>query len=152
MSAFLFGVPGKLKTLLDRLTATRAGYLDRIDATVSSRAPASTALDSSVWTGTKAGYLDAAVTSRLGSIKAIYKGTISVTTSGSSPTAGGGTATITAVVDAKTLIFNLGVNDGQNSTPWCRVELTNTTTVTAYVKANSTAGTFTVGYMVVEFN
>lgn len=53
MIDFLAGVPGKLKTLLDRLsatwaakvdtlhdtrlTATRAGYLDRLDATVTSR-------------------------------------------------------------------------------------------------------------------
>jgi len=29
--SFLVGVPGKLKTLLDRLTATRAGFLDYID-------------------------------------------------------------------------------------------------------------------------
>ena len=34
-AAFLLGVPGKLKTLLDRLTVTRAGYLD---AAISTRA------------------------------------------------------------------------------------------------------------------
>lgn len=37
MVDYLLGVPGKLKTLLDRLTATRAGYLD---ASISSRASA----------------------------------------------------------------------------------------------------------------
>jgi hypothetical protein len=30
--SFLVGVPGKLKTLLDRLTAVRAGFLDYIDS------------------------------------------------------------------------------------------------------------------------
>lgn len=43
MLPVLLGVPGKLKTLIDRLTATRAGYLDNLtdlDTTVSSRAPA----------------------------------------------------------------------------------------------------------------
>lgn len=54
----LMGIPGKLKTLLDRLTATRAGYLDNLDATVSSRAPSSTALSTSNWTAARAGYLD----------------------------------------------------------------------------------------------
>lgn len=49
---------GKIKTLLDRLTAARAAYLD---AAISSRAPSSTALSTATWTGTKAGYLDQAV-------------------------------------------------------------------------------------------
>ena len=52
MSGFLLGVPGRLKTLLDRLTAGRAANLDqitstrmaRMDTTISSRAP-STATD-----------------------------------------------------------------------------------------------------------
>ncbi len=38
--------------------------LANLDATMTSRAPASTALSTSVWTSTKAGYLDAAITSR----------------------------------------------------------------------------------------
>jgi len=42
MFAMLAGVPGKLKTLLDRLTATRAGLLDNLNATVSSRMPGTT--------------------------------------------------------------------------------------------------------------
>jgi len=37
----LVGLGAQVKTLLDRLTSTRAGYLDRLDATVSSRASAS---------------------------------------------------------------------------------------------------------------
>lgn len=58
MWTMLAGVPGKLKTLLDRLTAARAGYLDRLDATISSRAAASTALSNATWTNTRAGKLD----------------------------------------------------------------------------------------------
>lgn len=65
MSAFLLGVPGKLKTLIDRLTSTRAGNLDNLDAAITTRAPSATALSSATWTGTKAGYLDAAISSRL---------------------------------------------------------------------------------------
>lgn len=47
-----------LQTLSARLTSTRADNLDNLDATVSSRAPASTALSTSTWTSTRAGKLD----------------------------------------------------------------------------------------------
>lgn len=55
---FLAGLPSKLKVLVDRLTSARAANLDNLNATVSSRAPASTALSNAVWTDTRAGKLD----------------------------------------------------------------------------------------------
>ena len=58
MWTMLAGVPGKLKTMLDRLTSTRAANLDNLNATISSRAAASTALSNAVWTDTRAGKLD----------------------------------------------------------------------------------------------
>lgn len=72
MSLFLAGVPGKLAKLVTRLapsgyaqtlTDARVSALDKLDATVDSRAPKSTALSSAMWTDTKAGYLDAAISS-----------------------------------------------------------------------------------------
>jgi len=72
MSLFLAGVPGKLAKLVTRLapsgyaqtlTDARVSALDNLNATVSSRAPSSTALSSAMWTDTKAGYLDAAISS-----------------------------------------------------------------------------------------
>jgi len=54
----LMGLPGKVKTLLDRLTATRAGNLDNLNTPVSSRAAAATALSTANWTNTRAGNLD----------------------------------------------------------------------------------------------
>lgn len=42
MIPMLLGLASKINTLLDRLTATRAGYLDNLDATVTSRASAAT--------------------------------------------------------------------------------------------------------------
>lgn len=67
MSGLLAGLPGQLKTLLDRLTSTRAAKLDNADAQVSLIAPASTAVSDTDYTPTRAGYLDrinATVTSR----------------------------------------------------------------------------------------
>lgn len=58
MWTMLAGVPGKLKTLIDRLTATRAANLDNLNATVSSRAAASTALSNAVWSDARAAKLD----------------------------------------------------------------------------------------------
>lgn len=58
MWTMLAGVPGKLKTLIDRLTATRAANLDKLDANITTRAPASTALTNAVWTDARAGKLD----------------------------------------------------------------------------------------------
>lgn len=58
MWTMLAGVPGKLKTLIDRLTATRAANLDKLDANITTRAPASTALSNAVWSDARAGKLD----------------------------------------------------------------------------------------------
>jgi len=49
----LVGLGSQVKALLDRLTSTRAGYLDRLDATISSRASASN------WTAALASQLSA---------------------------------------------------------------------------------------------
>lgn len=58
MFAILASVPGKLKTLLDRLTSTRAANLDNLNATITSRAASSTALSNTTWTDARAGKLD----------------------------------------------------------------------------------------------
>ena len=72
MSLFLAGVPGKLAKLVTRLapsgytqtlTDARLSKIDYLDVSVDSRAPKSTALSSAMWTDTKAGYLDAAISS-----------------------------------------------------------------------------------------
>lgn len=44
------GTGGKLKALADRLTAPRAAALDYLDAAVSTRAPAATAVSNAIWT------------------------------------------------------------------------------------------------------
>lgn len=60
-------IQGYVDDLESRLTAARAGYLDllntNLDAAISTRAAAATALSSATWTNTKAGYIDAAISS-----------------------------------------------------------------------------------------
>lgn len=60
MIEVLLGLPAKVKTLVDRLTSTRATNLDNLDAAVSTRSAASTALSNVVWTDARAGKLDTA--------------------------------------------------------------------------------------------
>ena len=81
----LLGLPGRIKILIDRITSTRASNLDNLDGAVSSRAPASTALSSSVWTGTKAGYVDTAMSGRASqsSVDALPQGIINSVQRGS---------------------------------------------------------------------
>jgi len=79
-SIYLLGIPNKLKTLLDRWTSTRAGYLDTIYSRVTgSVALASTALSTATWTNTRAGKLDnlnATISSRLATaINSVQNGT-----------------------------------------------------------------------------
>jgi len=58
MMPALAGLPGKIKTLIDRLTSTRATNLDNLDAAITSRAVASTALSNATWTNALAAELD----------------------------------------------------------------------------------------------
>jgi hypothetical protein len=147
MIGALMGVPGKLKTLLDRLTATRAGYLDNLDAAISTRASAS------VWTSglaTELGGLDTAIAaiplSVINSIQAI-----SITMSSASSA----TQTITGVVVAKSVVVFTGFSCDATAASanfhhvMSKLALTNTTTVTA--SRNGSTGTVIVNGFVVEF-
>lgn len=146
MIDFLLGVPGKLKTISDYLTtywtSARAGKVDNLDAAISTRASAASL-------SAAAAYLDATVSSRQSSIKAIQRGTIVI--SGGSASA---TATITSVVTSKTELRYLGSLarwDGTNATSTPMIVLTNSTTITAsrpYTDANSA----TVSWELTEYN
>lgn len=147
MIDFLLGVPGKLKAISDYLTTnwttTRAAKLDYLTANV---AVASTALDSTVWTSTKAGYVDAAISGRLGSIKTLNRGQITIASGTAS-----NTATITAVNTAKSICLFGGARGNATAGYIGTVELTNSTTVTAQ-RVGSPAADLVVGYTIVEFN
>lgn len=144
-------IAGDLDALEGRLTTNRVTRLDQLDAAISSRAPASTALENTTWTAGRAiklDQLDAAMSSRLGAIKAVYRGTIVLndySTSGSA--ALGGTVNL-----SKTLLFMLGSEVGLAgdtvSNAAVRLSL-NTTSVTA--SRRSSGAYISVGYQVVEF-
>lgn len=91
-----------------------------------------------------------------GNLKAIYRGTISVVIANGT-VYGTNTATITSVDTTKSLITYLGVISSQQAaffTAEGRIELTNATTITAYVALSHSAGaeyTGLVGYQVVEY-
>lgn len=53
----LRGLPGQIATLLARLTSGRASALDHLDADISTRAPASSAVSSATWTSALAAFL-----------------------------------------------------------------------------------------------
>lgn len=64
MVGLILSIFAKIKDLLDRLTVARANKLDNLNTTLSSRAPASTAVSSNIWTNTKAGHLNTSLSSR----------------------------------------------------------------------------------------
>lgn len=114
MWTMLAGVPGKLKTLLDRLTATRAALLDNLNATVSSRAPAATALSNAVWTDARAGKIDLIAPA----LRSLQGGYLNSTTlnSGSGEDVRFVDVTISAVDTAKSLcLFEGGGGTGTGS-------------------------------------
>jgi hypothetical protein len=151
MMPVLLGVPGKLKTLLDRLTATRAGYLDKLNITGNVASSAEVAKASS-WTSALATELDglapsiaAIPTTPINAITAI---SIAITAGNAT-----GTQTITAVNLAKSIVILTGSIQTSGTAAIqnfaVHLVLTNTTTVTAtrYVTTEACA---VRGY-VVEF-
>lgn len=128
----------------------------RIDAAISSRAAAATAVSNADYTAARAALLDAAITGRLGKINSIQEGTVQVAADVST-----GTATITSVAVARSILLRLGEAAGTSgagsvtkndlSQAQCRLSLTNATTVTATRLTSLTSVSDVVGFMVVEF-
>lgn len=152
MMELLAGVPGKLKALADRLTAARAANLDRLDADVSTRAPASSALSRMVWTDAKAALLDnlGNLTSAPSRIKTIQRGTIYIP--------GGNTfSTVSlpiAVNPNKAVVSHLGSesigNNISNFNVGSRLELVGPNQVRGWSGGGTNA--ITIGYQIVEYD
>ncbi len=142
MMPALLAIPAKLATLLSRLTAARAGYLDRLDATISSRSTLTQAQAASgVW---------AAATRTLtsgNSIKSVQRGTLQIVY----PNVTASVA-ITAVTIGKAFIV------ASYAGPWdtdatSRVRLSLGATAVTGTRYSATVGTNSsiVSFEVVEF-
>ena len=85
-----------------------------------------------------------------GGIKLIQRGTITLSPGGGNAS---GTATITAVDTAKTIISSLGASADSSGSyaGFLRVALTNSTTVTMYYIGAGIGATMTAGFQVVEY-
>ena len=147
----LLGLPYKIKVLLDRLTPDRAAKLDNVNDTITSRAPASSAVSNAVLTDARVGLLDNLVNLANAPvrIKSIQRGIIDI--------AGGQTfssASLGTLVDPdKALVFNLGAasvgNNISNFNVGCRVQLVDGDTVRGWSGGGTNA--IVIGYQIVEF-
>lgn len=139
-----------LSDLLGRITPARADKLDQLDAAMSTRAPAGSAVSNAVLTDARIGLLDNLVNLANAPvrIKSIQRGTINVS-GGSSFSS---ITLATAVDPTKSIVFNLGSasvgNNISNFNIGGRVELVNGTTVRAWSGGGTNA--IDIGYQIVE--
>lgn len=165
MSTFLLGVPGKLKTLLDRLTAARANKLDFLTKSLDELAAADTALLRTTWTDTRAGRIDTNVASRAAPadvnaardaiLAALGDGSVKVIKSIQQVLMGSGDATINAVDTAKAMIV-CPAAAGFTSSSSVNIDsgnyyLSNSTTVSIRTYMSTTGSPPSVYIFVVEF-
>lgn len=139
----LMGLPGKLKTVLDRLTSGRAANLDNLDAAISTRAAAATALSNATWS-------DGLATSLASALKLDRAEILTISGSGTGGTVVTANLTITAVTLGKCFLVPLGsvVVQGHNSyAAGFSLALTSTTNVQLVFKMPNTGSqgfTFTL--------
>lgn len=141
-------VGGRLKKLLDRLTTTRAANLDKLDANISTRAAASTALSNATWSDARAAYLDIINTGAIsGLVKSVQIVTVTMAGGSSASTA------VTAVDTAKTIVLECSrehsgtsVSDGVQLL--ARHRLTSATNLSS--TRNGTSGTLTCQVALIE--
>lgn len=161
MIGFIASILGKVNALRAAYTDARAGYLDRLDASITTRAAASTAVSNADLTATriaKLDNLDALISSRLSTvINSIQYGYYPRSIS-----AGGtytGTVTITAVNTAKSVLIPLGVTgltggSGSNGCDamGCTLNSSTQVGVTIYVSSDHQWNADVRGnFVVVEF-
>lgn len=140
MLAVLLSLPGRVKTILDRLTSTRAANLDKLDVNISTRAAASSALSNAVWTDAKAVLLDnlsniAAPPDRLKS-RAHYEVVVSGTGAVSS------FQTIPSVFTTKTRLIFLGCWSPSGGTCSGGIKLAGATSVACFGNTSSSGMTW----------
>ena len=160
----LASVFAKLNSLIATLgdhvaawTAARAAKMDNLDAKISTRAPASTALSTAQWTNTRAGYLDklnsgVPITSMPSVIKSVQRGIITIPANSKEASA---TLTQSVNLNKAVVLYGGSIDDGTISagTPglWdARLVLTTSHEVTV-TRAYASSYTATVSYQVLGF-
>lgn len=142
----LQGLGGKLKTLLDRITAGRAALIDNVDATVTSRAPAATALSSATWSS--------ALATLLGGALRLVRAEI-VTVTGQSGVGAGrkfADITIAAAAIGKTVCFVGGTGRVGSAESRAMVVLTSATNLRLhYVNPNTSNNGYKFQLVLIEF-
>jgi hypothetical protein len=157
MIDFLLGVPGKLATIYTHLTtylsSTRCAKIDNLDAAITTRAAASTALSTATWTGTRAGYIDFLNTG-VPAIKNVQTGYVSGSASaGVDEDTRYIDVTISAAVVAKSLVIVQPGTDGTAyDTPLIHTGRLTSTTNLRLSKATSGTITMRGRWYVIEFN
>lgn len=140
------GLGGKLKTLLDRLTAGRAAAIDNIDVPVSTRAAAATALSSGTWSGALATILAGAMKLARAEV---------VTATGTTGTGAGrkwADITIPATTIGKTACFVGGAGRVGSAEARAMAVLTSATTIRVhYVNPNGTNNGYKFQLVLLEF-
>jgi hypothetical protein len=147
MMPALMGLPAKAKAIYDHLTnylpSTRAAKIDNLDAAISSRAVASTALSNATWTGALAAILGNTIqTTVIASIQTGYV-TVPSPLAGSGEDAYYGDVTITGVSSTqKCVVLYQDYNGGSTA------RLTSTTNLRISRQATAT---FRGRWTVIEF-
>jgi hypothetical protein len=159
MIDFLLGVPGKLSTIIgwfnNYWTAARAAKIDYLDAAISSRAQASTAVSNADYTPTRAALLDGIIqNSVINSIQIGYNNNAGQWGTGTGEDIRYVDTTITAVNPSKSIVLVWGaVKDsttGNVTTPTAR--LTSSTNVRMAFGYNSGNPVVIFGrFTVIEF-
>jgi hypothetical protein len=136
-----FGLIGSTGPAAADYTAARAALIDRLALLQAGGAGELTIARAALLSN-----LDGLLSNRLGKINSIQEGTISIP-----PSTASATATITAVVVARSVLLHLGMTiDNSAINAPVRLALTNSTTITAQLGALVTS-TETVRFMVIEF-
>lgn len=144
MYALIANIIALLSDLLGRITPARADKLDQLDAAVSSRAPANTAVSNAVLTDSRVENLDNIATPPL-RLKVIRRGTIQIFSGAGTNM---GEVTIPAVNMAKTELRMLGYHGGSD---FVSIELVSPTVIRARRTTVSTTMLHVVSWELTEY-
>lgn len=138
MIEFLLAVPGRTKKLVDRLTAARAALLDNLDAAVSTRAAANTAVSNANYTAGRAALMDGIIQNSVLSGNGVQTGYATTSLSGSpGEDLWYVDITVSAVVPTRSLILVFPLETQNNPGMTARFTASNVIRISAKVQYNT---------------